>query len=381
MFKLCGGTLLVLLLHSRKTGSKETAFLSDMLKVLDTNLYINNITIKEQTKKFKICKEHSNLATPFEEAAKQKVMTDRILRHYDELLVSMTKFIDENIDMDPDTHKDEILVKAILEVIEQDKSISDNQEYYILPNGKSVTKEKLASIEKVYLPSFLLGILYYVMMNIKDNLEGAETYDEWCPKPDSGTRRKYTANIGEKSTRQVVLINTSDEYDYYELLDLDGERIMFYVKPIPSDGNYDIATKTIVVADRIEDDEKEDYLELPCSLHDSKKIIKLITDCNVLICTANKYRNSVKEDEVNKLSQTKFDFFYKWLFYPYRFDDMLMQKWVDFILSKIEQSETIDIENRMVIPIPIKMNITQVPVMKFKTQKIKINNNEEKKNK
>lgn len=369
MYKLCGGTLLVLLLNSRKAEIKETSILEAMLKLLNPNLFINKSTLKEQTKKFKICKEHSNLATPFEEEAMQNVMTECILSHYDELLVSMTKFIDDNIDTVSDTHKDEILVKAVLDVIEQDNSIPMDQEFYILPEGKSVTKERLISIQKVYLPSFILGVLYYVMMNIKDNKEGTETYEKWCPKPDSGTIRKYTANIGENSSRQVVLINTSDEYDYYELLDLAGEQITLYVKPIPTDDDYDIITTTVIVTDTIDDSEKEDYLKLKGSLYDIKKIKELITDCNELICCVNKYRNSANRDEVNKLSRTKFDFFHKWLFYPYKFEGSLIQKWGDFILSKIEQSETIDISNRTVTPTPIKLNITKVPVMKYKTQK------------
>ena len=71
MCKLCGGTFLVLLLHSSKIGIKETAFLSDILKVIKPDIYIDNNSLKEQTKKLKICKEHSSLATPFEDASIQ----------------------------------------------------------------------------------------------------------------------------------------------------------------------------------------------------------------------------------------------------------------------------------------------------------------------
>ncbi len=213
MYKLCGGTFFVLLLNSSKR-SKETDLLRDMLKIFKPSLYIDESSIKEQTKKFKICKEHSNLATPFEEAAMMKEMKDGINDHYEELLTKMTKFIDKHIDSD--NHKDEILVKAVLEVIEQDESINNDQEFYICPNGKSVTKKQLIPIKMICLPSFILGILYYVLMNIKDNKDGAATYDEWCPKPTSGTRRKYTANLGIKSTRQIELLNTPEEYDNCE---------------------------------------------------------------------------------------------------------------------------------------------------------------------
>ena len=230
MYKLCGGTFFVLLLNSRKKGI-ERDLLRDMLKIFKPDLYIDESSFKEQTKKFKICKEHSNLATPFEEAATRKKMTDDINGHYEELLAKMTKFIDKHIAVGSDTQKEKILVKALLEVIEQDNSIPKDQDFYIQPDGKSVTKEELVSLKKAFLPSFLLGVLYYVMINIEDNMDGAETYDEWCPKPDSGTQRKYTANLGEKSNKQIELINTPEKNDYCEPAIIEqSERIDVYDK-------------------------------------------------------------------------------------------------------------------------------------------------------
>ena len=121
MYKLCGGTFFVLLLNSRKKGI-ERELLRDMLKIFKPDLYIDESSFKEQTKKFKICKEHSNLATPFEEAATRKKMTDDINGHYEELLAKMTKFIDKHIAVGSDTQKEKILVKAVLEVIEASHS-------------------------------------------------------------------------------------------------------------------------------------------------------------------------------------------------------------------------------------------------------------------
>ena len=181
MYKLCSGTLLVLLVHSSIKGTKETSLLIDMLKVLKHDIYIDNSTLKEQTKKLKICKEHSSLATPFEDTSMQIILNDDIENNYTKLLKRAVEFTNSYIDTNSEIHKDELLVKALLEVIEKDNSISDQQQFYILPNGKSVKKCKLPSMAKFYLPSFLLGILYYVIMNIKDNKEGAEKYNEWCP--------------------------------------------------------------------------------------------------------------------------------------------------------------------------------------------------------
>lgn len=372
MYKLCGGTLLVLILNSRKKNKNEISLLETMLGVLSSELDIERSTQKEQTKKFKICKEHSMLATPFEKRAMQDKMAKDIRESYDYLLERTKKFVENYVDTDSDTHKDEILVKAILEVIEQDTSISDDKEFYILPNGKSVTKERLVSIKKIYLPSFMLGVLYYVMMNIKDNKDGAETYDKWCPKPHSGTMRRYTANIGENSSRQIVLINTPDEYDIFELLDLADELVLLYVKPIPSDSNFDITTTTFIIADNIDEFEKEDYIELQVSSCDGRKIKELIADCNELICCVNKYHDSVNKNDIVTLNQTKECFFNKWLSFPHKFEDSSTQELSDNILLRIEQNKVIDIENITIIP--KKLKITELPKNSldsfFKTQKI-----------
>ena len=359
MYKLCGGTFFVLLLNSKKEGV-ETDILCNMLKILRPNMFFSKTVIKEQTKKFKLCKDHSNLATEFENSEVQEMLTEDIEFRYDELLGRTNTFIDNYIDTTSITHKAEILVKAVLEVINQDDSIPVDQEFYILPNGKSVTKKRLASINKVYLPSFVLGILYYVMMNIKDNKEGVKTYDRWCPQLASGTKRKYIANIGENSNRKIVLIKKPDEYAHYELMELSGEKIRLYVKPLPSDSDCDITTTTIMATDTIEEFAKEDYIELFVSPQEDKKIKELIDDCNELICCVNKYHGSTNKADIATLSQTKKHFFYKWLSFPHKFKDDSVQKWSDYILSKIEHNKAIDINNITINP--VKLNISELPV-------------------
>ena len=46
------------------------------------------------------------------------------------------------------------------------------------------------------LPSFLLGVWHYVVVNRQDNSIGKKTYDVWCPSAGGG-QRKYTAHMGE----------------------------------------------------------------------------------------------------------------------------------------------------------------------------------------
>ena len=360
MYKLCGGTLLVLLVHSGNKGTTETSLLSDTLKVFKSDLFIDKCTLKEQTKKFKLCKEHSSLATPFEDSSLQKQLTDDIKNNYVELLKRTSELIDHYIDTDSQTKKDELLVKALLEVIDQDESISDDQEFYILPNGKTVTKLRMATINKIYLPSFLLGIIYYSIINIKDNKEGSATYDEWCPKPKSGTQRKYVADIGENSKKKVELINSPDGYSNDELLELSGELKELYIKPIPTSDDYEISSSPIITSDCPETSEKSNYVKIKLYSSDYHTLTEFISDFNNLISCVKNYRNSNIKDEICILGEAKLRIIDKWVHNPNRvFINGTIQKRYSYIINKVKKSAVIDIENitikRPKLDCPIKL--------------------------
>ena len=71
-----------------------------------------------------------------------------------------------------------------------------HDEFYIGPNGEKKKKAALGDLKEVCLPSFLLGVWHYVVMNRRDNAVGKKTYDVWCPSNDRAPR-KYTAHMGE----------------------------------------------------------------------------------------------------------------------------------------------------------------------------------------
>ena len=95
-----------------------------------------------------------------------------------------------------DRHKDVNLVRAIVDLIQQDQTIKAGDEFYIGPNGEKKKKAALGDLKEVCLPSFLLGVWHYVVVNRRDNSVGRKTYDVWCPSNGRGPR-KYTAHMGE----------------------------------------------------------------------------------------------------------------------------------------------------------------------------------------
>lgn len=111
-------------------------------------------------------------------------------------LNGMIEFVNGFLDIGGPVHKDAILVRALIDLIQQDQSINEDDEFYIEPNGQTKKKTALGGLKEVCLPSFLLGVWHYVVVNRKDNSVGKETYDAWCPSTGGG-QRKYTAHMGE----------------------------------------------------------------------------------------------------------------------------------------------------------------------------------------
>lgn len=77
-----------------------------------------------------------------------------------------------------------------------DQTIKAGDEFFIGLHGEKKKKAALGDLKEVCLPSFLLGVWHYVVLNRRDNSVGKITYDEWCPSNDRAPR-KYTAHMGE----------------------------------------------------------------------------------------------------------------------------------------------------------------------------------------
>ena len=121
----------------------------------------------------------------------QTVRTD-----YQAALNGMIRFVNQFLDLSEPVHKDVNLVRALVDLIQQDQSIDAETDFYIGQNGEKKKKAALGDLKEVCLPSFLLGVWHYVVVNRQDNSIGKKTYDVWCPSAGGG-QRKYTAHMGE----------------------------------------------------------------------------------------------------------------------------------------------------------------------------------------
>ena len=227
--RLCGGTVFTLILEARQQryGVREHfAGDSDGLSEMDTLIGLAQVmvpdlkrpaktredTVQGNTTEFKICKTAGGKGYyPFSNRQSKKAFDDRVKGYYAEALKAMCDFVKNFIWVKGSDKQDVNLVKALLDLIERDDSINNSQVFYIMPDGKPVTKQRIDQIdgEDVCLESFLLGVWHYAIMRCEGNTIGKATMNEWCPSK-GGAPREYEGHMGENLSRNIRLTYLGD---------------------------------------------------------------------------------------------------------------------------------------------------------------------------
>lgn len=225
--RLCGGTFFILVLQALRQRMKAREHYkgeSDGLK--DPNVLIGLIRVinpdykepagdalKGKTNDFKSCKISTGEYLPFGNTVEIEEFDSRVQCSYQDALGAMVAFVDNFLETGTAVKKDERLVKALIDLIQQDVSIEADEEFYILEDGKKTKKAALGDLTDVCLPAFLLGVWHYVVVNRKDNKVGKDTYNRWCP-PAGGGPRNYTGNMGKGIDQKLSVyanVTTSEE--------------------------------------------------------------------------------------------------------------------------------------------------------------------------
>ena len=227
--RLCGGTVFTLILEARQQryGVREHfAGDSDGLSEMDTLIGLAQVmvpdlkrpaktredTVQGNTTEFKICKTAGGKGYyPFSNRQSKMAFDDRVKGYYAEALKAMCDFVKNFIWVKGSDKQDVNLVKALLDLIERDDSINNSQVFYIMPDGKPVTKQRIDQIdgEDVCLESFLLGVWHYAIMRREGNTIGKATMNEWCPSK-GGAPREYEGHMGENLSRNIRLTYLGD---------------------------------------------------------------------------------------------------------------------------------------------------------------------------
>ena len=163
--------------------------------------------LKTKANDYKSCKLSKGQYLPFGDKLAIEVFDQRVQTDYLAARNDMCIFVDSFIETGTKLQKDVRLVKALIDLIEQDESIDDSVEFMVGENGDAVRKDQLRNLKRICLPSFLLGIWHFIVINRKNNKVGQLTYDTWCPENGGGTR-EYEGTMGD---------DISIEFDVYTL--------------------------------------------------------------------------------------------------------------------------------------------------------------------
>ena len=154
----------------------------------------------------------SNLSFLFPDRV--SVFDGRVRSAYLTALKAMCDFVNTFLEVGTSINKEIWLVKAILDLIENDESIPGEQEFLIGIDGQGITKSAMRQMSDFSLQPLLLGVWHYVVVNRRDNQSGKVTFDRWCPSRGRA-ERKYEGNMGSGIERmlnvEVMTAPTSDE--------------------------------------------------------------------------------------------------------------------------------------------------------------------------
>ena len=99
-------------------------------------------------------------ALPFAKGLFISSYDNLVKSHYSTAIEKMQIFIQVHVDPNYYTW----LVKAILNIIEQDSDIKDFDQFYIFPDGKPKAKADITHMDQFCLPAVLVGVMHYILL-------------------------------------------------------------------------------------------------------------------------------------------------------------------------------------------------------------------------
>lgn len=212
--RLCGGTFLVLLLQARKQrtaarrnlmGEQDGLSDSECFEALIRVAFPYYISpagrsIKTYTSNYKACKLSANEYLPFNNIELVDIFDRAVKDNYKSVLKRIcdftASFIDEN-------NMGNWLVRAILETISCDRSITDEL-FYLDSGSQAIDKKHLLNLQEVSLQPFLLCIWHFILTQRKDNKIGADTFEAWhSPASSIRGKRVFTSDVGKNWSKGV----------------------------------------------------------------------------------------------------------------------------------------------------------------------------------
>lgn len=209
---LCGGVFFFLITQAaytdrsryvlkaeKKEDHSDPALMDALIDVFAGDGDIT--TDPKDVSRYKECLSEGGVNVPFNDATLISDFNGTVKGDYDKAIEQMNDFVTRHID----PNKKEWLVKALLELVENDDEIKETDSFYIERTGLPVTKERIRSMTEFDLEPFLIGILYYILQfRNGQNRKGRQTLEELGMK-QAHRERVYTGNPELSINRKIVV--------------------------------------------------------------------------------------------------------------------------------------------------------------------------------
>jgi hypothetical protein len=154
---------------------------------------------EKDTSKYKDCLIEGSSNIPFNQIRVTEKYNGLVRKNYREALERMHTFVTAHLDPDMDAW----LVKALLEIIENDDSIDENVSFLINADGSAMSKESISKERWFTIDSFLVGVLDFILQyRSGENYLGESTLDLYGEKKPR-KQRVYTGKAGDVIKRTI----------------------------------------------------------------------------------------------------------------------------------------------------------------------------------
>lgn len=218
-YYLCGGTFFTILLQATKERiirqnltEQKAESIRDMdvmlgltYVVTGTNLQVSEGSMKKSTSLYKECQINGDSNIPFDNDNYISDFDSLVRNDYSIALSRITTFTERFLDK----AKKEFLVKALLELIENDATIDTEEHFFIRSDGSSLSKGEITEETHFEYKPFLLGVLHFVIHNKRDCSNGTETLDSWAPKTNTHVQRNYKNHVFGATINRTISVEDS----------------------------------------------------------------------------------------------------------------------------------------------------------------------------
>lgn len=166
---LCGGVLFFLLTQTvlpHKNPSQKRSGMTDqqsdkqlMKDLIYTFTGSHNYGAAKDTSEYKECKSEGSINIPFDKLNFAEAYHLLVKNQYFVVLKRMKEFTSAHFD----SNLAEWFVKIVLEIINRDKTIDDETEFFVDVNDLTISKEDLMRSTEFELEPFLVGILDFIL--------------------------------------------------------------------------------------------------------------------------------------------------------------------------------------------------------------------------